>query len=198
MKNHEAEFVKSVHRLADLPADDLPQIAFAGRSNVGKSSLLNTLLNQKKLAKTSSTPGKTRSLNFYLIDRQFYLVDLPGYGFAKVSREEKKRWKRLIEEYLTNARNLRGAVLIVDSRIGLTELDEMMLGWFSQTGLPFRVVATKIDKLNRGERTRQLRKINRRLEELEVALALPFSSKTKEGKPDVWKTVEAFLAETEA
>ncbi len=193
MKNHQAQFVKSVHRLTDLPKDELPQIAFAGRSNVGKSSLINTLLNQKKLAKISSTPGKTRSLNFFLIDKQFYLVDLPGYGFAKVSREEKKRWQKLIEEYLFKAQQLKGAILIVDSRIGLTDLDELMIDYLVKAALPFRVVATKIDKLGRNDRLRQLKKINERLQTLGAGEALAFSSKTKAGKPELWRVVEDFV-----
>ncbi len=193
MKNHQAQFVKSVHQLTDLPKDELPQIAFAGRSNVGKSSLINTLLNQKKLAKISSTPGKTRSLNFFLIDKQFYLVDLPGYGFAKVSREEKKRWQKLIEEYLFKAQQLKGAILIVDSRVGLTDLDELMIDYLVKAALPFRVVATKIDKLGRNDRLRQLKKINERLQTLGAGEALAFSSKTKAGKPELWRVVEDFV-----
>ncbi len=195
MKNHQARFIKSVHQLSDLPDDPFPQIAFAGRSNVGKSSLINTLLNQKKLAKISSTPGKTRSLNFFLIDNRFYLVDLPGYGFARVSQEAKKRWQKLIEGYLSEAHQLRGAVLIVDSRIGLTRLDELMVDWLKNTGLPFRVVATKIDKLGSNDRKKQLKKINEHLKTLGLPEALAFSSRTGQGKPELWRLLENFLAE---
>ncbi len=198
MKNHQARFVKSVHQMADLPKDELPQIAFAGRSNVGKSSLINTLLNQKKLAKISGTPGKTRSLNFFLIDNRFYLVDLPGYGFARVSREEKKRWQKLIETYLFEAEQLKGAILIVDSRIGLTDLDKTMIDWLLKTALPFQVVATKIDKLGRSDRLKQLKKINNRLQELGAGEALAFSSKTKVGKPELWRVVENLVSSEEA
>ncbi|NOY78265.1 MAG: YihA family ribosome biogenesis GTP-binding protein [Calditrichaeota bacterium] len=193
MKYHQAKFIKSVHELKDLPDNDLPQIAFAGRSNVGKSSLINTILHQKKLAKISSTPGKTRSLNFFLIDERFYLVDLPGYGFAKVSREAKRRWQALIEGFLSASENLRGAIVIVDSRIGLTELDEMMISWLKHVPIPFRVIATKIDKLSRNEQARQFKKINANLEKLAVLPAIPFSAKTGEGEPALWKVLYDFL-----
>jgi len=193
MKNHQAKFVKSVYDLKDLPDVAFSEIAFAGRSNVGKSSLINAMLNQKKLAKISSTPGKTRCLNFFLIDDQFYLVDLPGYGFAKVSKDAKHRWQGLIEGFLSASRNLRGAFLIVDSRIGLTELDEMMISWLKHVEIPFRVVATKIDKLSRNERTREFKKIDAKLQQLTVPPAIPFSAKTKEGRTTLWEMLFDFL-----
>ncbi len=193
MKNHQTRFVKSVHDLKDLPGDGFPQIAFAGRSNVGKSSLINAMLNQKKLAKISSTPGKTRSLNFFLIDEQFYLVDLPGYGFAKVSRDAKRRWQALIEGFLLASSNLRGAIVIVDSRIGLTELDEMMISWLKHVMISFRVVATKVDKLSRNEQAKQFKKINANLEKLTVSPAIPFSAKTGDGRMILWKVLYEFL-----
>jgi len=193
MKNHQTKFVKSVYDLKDLPDDAFRQIAFAGRSNVGKSSLINAILRQKKLAKISSTPGKTRSLNFFLIDEQFYLVDLPGYGFAKVSRDAKRRWQALIEGFLSASGNLRGAIVIVDSRIGLTELDEMMISWLKHVTISFRVVATKIDKLSRNEQARQFKKINANLEKLAVLPAIPFSAKTGEGRTTLWKVLYEFL-----
>ena len=193
MKNHNAEFIKSVHSLSELPDDSFPQIAFAGRSNVGKSSLINAMLNQKKLAKISSTPGKTRSLNFFLIDNRFYLVDLPGYGFAKVSKDAKRRWQRLIEGFLSTSNNLRGSILIIDSRIGLTELDKMMISWLLNDRIPFRVVATKIDKLSRNKQAVQFKKINAHLEGLRISPAIPFSAKTGEGRSILWKTLLEFL-----
>ena len=193
MKNHRTKFIKSVLNLHDLPKDRFPQIAFSGRSNVGKSSLINVILNQKSLVKISSTPGKTRSLNFFLIDDQFYLVDLPGYGFAKVSKNEKLRWRRLIEGYLSASENLKGTILIIDARIGFTELDRMMVSWLREIERPFRVVATKMDKLSRNEQTKQLKKINRWLDEIKTESAIPFSAKTKEGKTAVWKVLNAFM-----
>ena len=187
------EFVLSAHAKDQFPRDGLPEVAFVGRSNVGKSSLLNALLLRGKkqgsssdlgprnLAKTSRTPGRTRALNFFRIDERFYFVDLPGYGFAKVSRSEAAQWKQLAEDYLTGRDALRLVVLIIDSRHGPSALDQQMKDWLLVEGRRFMVVASKVDKLKQSERHRSFRSIER-----EFYPALPFSSQTGEGVTALW------------
>ncbi len=174
-----------------FPADPLPQIAFSGRSNVGKSSLINTVLNRKSLARVSSAPGKTITINFYDIDRKLYLVDLPGYGFAKRSPEDKKKWSALTDGYFTQNKNIDRLCLVlqlIDSRVGPTADDEMMLDFLSQSNLPFVVVATKVDKLNATERKKNLEAIASH-PLIEGTPVIPFSSLKKEGKDELWRTV---------
>jgi len=187
------EFVLSAHSKEQLPRDGLPEVAFVGRSNVGKSSLLNTLLLRSKkqgsgsglgprnLAKTSRTPGRTRALNFFRVDERLYFVDLPGYGYAKISREEAGQWKQLAEDYLVGRDVLRLVVLIIDSRHGPSRLDEQMKDWLLGQGQRFLVVASKVDKLKQSERHRSLRSIER-----DFYPALPFSSQTGEGVTALW------------
>lgn len=174
-----------------FPADPLPQIAFSGRSNVGKSSLINTLLNRKSLARVSSAPGKTITINFYDIDRKLYLVDLPGYGFAKRSPEDKQKWSALTDGYFTQNRNIDRLCLVlqlIDSRVGPTADDEMMLDFLSQSGLPYVVVATKVDKLNATERKKNLDAIASH-PLIDGTPVIPFSSLKKEGKDELWRTI---------
>ncbi|BDD87305.1 ribosome biogenesis GTP-binding protein YihA/YsxC [Desulfofustis limnaeus] len=151
----ETTFVISAHRLDQLPTDELPEIAFAGRSNVGKSSLLNTLLNRKQLAKVSSRPGKTTGLNFFLVQQSLYFVDLPGYGYAKVGKEQRFSWGKLISAYLETRKQLAGVVVIMDLRHGVKQLDSELLHWLRRQSIPFLAVYTKADKLSGNERTRQ-------------------------------------------
>ncbi|ADD01922.1 ribosome biogenesis GTP-binding protein YsxC [Thermoanaerobacter italicus Ab9] len=151
MKIKTVEFTKSAFNEEQYPKDDLPQIVIAGRSNVGKSTLINTVLNRKNLAKTSSRPGKTRGINFYLINNKFYLVDLPGYGYAKVSKEMKNQWAHNIETFLNTSRNLRHGLLLIDIRRVPTEDDLLMINWFKYKNLPFTVVLTKADKVNKSQ-----------------------------------------------
>ncbi|MFV9567079.1 ribosome biogenesis GTP-binding protein YihA/YsxC [Thermoanaerobacter mathranii] len=151
MKIKTVEFTRSAFNEEQYPKDDLPQIVIAGRSNVGKSTLINTVLNRKNLAKTSSRPGKTRGINFYLINNKFYLVDLPGYGYAKVSKEMKKQWAHNIETFLNTSRNLRHGLLLIDIRRVPTEDDLLMINWFKYKNLPFTVVLTKADKVNKSQ-----------------------------------------------
>lgn len=148
---NEARFVKSITRLSQKPQPMLPEIAFAGRSNVGKSSLLNALSDNKRLAKTSSTPGKTQLINYFLIDRQHYFVDLPGYGYAKLNRAVKKQWQPMLENFLIHSKQLRLLVLLIDSRHTLQESDEQMIGWLQHENIPFMLVLTKADKLSQNE-----------------------------------------------
>ena len=175
-----------------FPADAIPQIAFSGRSNVGKSSLINTLLNRKSLARVSSAPGKTITVNFYDVDKKLFLVDLPGYGYAKRTAEDKKKWSELTDGYFTKNKNidlLRLVVQLIDSRIGPTADDEMMLDFLVQSELPFVVVATKVDKLNATERKKNLSEIAEHPLVREGQGVIPFSSLKNEGKNDLWSVI---------
>ena len=154
-----AEFFKSVASVKDLPDNNFPEIVFAGRSNVGKSSLINTLVNIRNLAKTSQTPGKTRLINFFSIDNRFYFVDLPGYGYAKVSENEKEKWKKMIEGYFTSSRNIRLVILILDIRRGLTEKDNEMTAYLDHLDIPYALILTKYDKVSKNEARRILQSV---------------------------------------
>ncbi len=185
------EFIGSFFSTADLPRDPRPQIAFAGRSNVGKSSLLNTLVGQKRMAKVSSTPGKTRSVNFFLINNSYYLVDLPGYGYASVSKSIRESWRRLLEGYLTESRFLIGLVLLLDCRRELTEDDEMLISWLQERSLPVLVVVTKTDKLNRDKVNRKVKAVR---DQLGVEV-IAFSSVTGAGKKELLRSIHDLVNE---
>ncbi len=175
-----------------FPTDALPQIAFSGRSNVGKSSLINTLLGRKSLARVSSAPGKTITVNFYDVDKKLFLVDMPGYGYAKRTPEDKKRWSALTDGYFTNNKNidlLRLVVQLVDSRIGPTADDEMMMDFMLQSGIPFAVVATKTDKLNATDRKKNLAALAEHPLISQSAGVVPFSSLKNEGKSELWSII---------
>jgi GTP-binding protein len=174
-------FVGSFFQLSQLPTNEIPIVALAGRSNVGKSSLLNTLVGQKNMAKVSSTPGKTRSLNFFLVNEKFYLVDLPGYGYAQVSKSIKATWGELIEQFLLKGKNLAGLALLIDSRRDATPEDLQMLDWLSQRTIPCLGVVTKADKVNRDQLARKVKQIET---ELGVS-AMPFSALTKAGRNEL-------------
>ncbi len=193
MKITSVEFVRSVENLNEIPKDNLNEIAFAGRSNVGKSSLINCLLNRKKLAKTSSTPGKTRQLNYFRINRAFYFVDLPGYGFARVSKRERVHWRELVEGYIQRSPNLKGVVSIVDCRVGLTELDLQLLEWLKSLNIPLVVVATKSDKLSNNALTTQVSKISKQLSSHFLRNIYPFSAVSGMGKKEVWREILTLL-----
>ena len=178
-----------------FPADPIPQIAFSGRSNVGKSSLINTVLGRKSLARVSSAPGKTITINFYDVDRKLYLVDLPGYGFAKRAPEDKEKWSALTDGYFTQNKNIDRLCLVVqliDSRVGPTADDEMMLDFLAQSGLSYIVVATKVDKLNATERKKNLEAIASH-PLIEGIPVIPFSSLKKEGKDELWRAIIKYL-----
>ncbi len=175
-----------------FPRDALPQIAVSGRSNVGKSSLINTLLGRKSLARVSASPGKTITVNFYDIDKKMFLVDLPGYGYAKRSFEDKKKWSALTDGYFTANPNLDllcGVVQLVDSRIGLTEDDVTMINWMIDSNIPFIIAATKIDKLNATNRKKNLEQLREDLHFDENDVIVPFSSLSREGKEELWKEI---------
>ena len=174
-----------------IPSDPVPQVAFSGRSNVGKSSLINSLLGRKSLARVSSAPGKTITINFYDVDKKLYLVDLPGYGFAKRTLEDKAKWSALTDGYFTQNKNIDRLSLIlqlVDSRIGPTKDDEMMLDFLRATEIPFAVVATKTDKLNATEKKKNIEAISKHPLIAGVPV-IPFSALKGEGKDELWKAI---------
>ena len=189
MKVNSAEFLKSAMKPADYPKDGRPEFAFSGRSNVGKSTLLNTLLRRKQLAKTSSTPGKTQCINFFDIDRRYYLVDLPGYGFAKVPKSVKDAWNRLMHQYLSDRETLRLAVLLLDARHAPSEADLGMLGMLEDNAVPTLIVATKSDKLSNNQLQNSLRTIRKTLDLDAEALVVSCSTVTGRGIKEVWQVV---------
>ncbi len=196
MRVQSAQFVKSALRPEDYPRDRHPEVAFLGRSNVGKSSLLNTLLTKKGLAKTSSTPGKTQTINFFEVNGQAYFVDLPGYGYAKVPKALKAQWNRVMVAYLRDREPLCLAVALVDARHRPTAQDEHMLEILDQAQVPTLLVATKVDKLKKGQRKKQMDAIRETLTLDTEALILPFSSVTKEGLRELWEVIDSQLEES--
>ncbi|HBM73953.1 MAG TPA: YihA family ribosome biogenesis GTP-binding protein [Clostridiaceae bacterium] len=188
-----AEYSTTAVSFSQYPAADRPEIAFAGRSNVGKSSLINAMLNRKGLARISSEPGKTRTINFYNINDILYFVDLPGYGYAKVSKSEKKNWGKIIEEYLFNRNNLIDVLLLVDIRREPSEDDKIMYAWIKSFKRNVTVVATKCDKISKGRHAGQISMIRRCLKMDESDKVLPFSSETKYGREELWRIFDGML-----
>lgn len=162
------KFVKSVFNTKELINDGLPELVLCGRSNVGKSSLINSLSKLKNVAKTSSSPGKTRSINYYSVEGKFYLVDLPGYGYAKVSKQAKEKWQRLITDYLENSRNISLVFHLIDSRHKATELDLLLNQLLVNKDLPFNVILSKVDKLNQSEKSKAVKNILNQFPELSL------------------------------
>lgn len=185
-----AEFIRSAGTREQFLWDGLPQFAFAGRSNVGKSSVINRLLGRKDLARVGASPGKTTQVNYYLVDRRAYLVDLPGYGYAKVSKAEKERWGRLMESYFQEA-HITAGVLIVDARHEPSANDRTMHSWFRETGCPEIVVANKLDKLKRSQVDPALALIRETLELGEEDVLLPFSAENGTGKEGLIRLLDA-------
>jgi len=192
MKIDTAEFVVGAASPSQFPSSFLPEVAFAGKSNVGKSSLLNAILNRKKLVKTSGTPGKTRQLNFFEINRGFRCVDLPGYGFSRVSRAEKENWEKLVESYLREGRFLAGVVMIVDIRHKPSPLDLSMREWLIAFGLRHLIVANKVDKLKKSQVQSHLAVVRRELDLEEPPLA--FSAKTRQGRDVLLNRLTEWIA----
>ncbi|MCX4317980.1 MAG: ribosome biogenesis GTP-binding protein YihA/YsxC, partial [Lachnospiraceae bacterium] len=167
----------------------LPEIAFAGKSNVGKSSLINALLNRKALARTSSQPGKTQTINFYNINESFYFVDLPGYGYAKVSQEIREKWGKMIERYLKQSKVLKLVCLLVDIRHAPSENDKIMYEWIVYQGYQPVILATKLDKIKRSAKEKQIKLIRESLGATKETVILPFSAETKQGREEVWQLI---------
>ena len=191
MKITDVCFVKSVYHLQDLPKPVLPEFAFSGRSNVGKSSLINTLLNRKGFAKTSATPGRTQSINFMEINKAFCFVDLPGYGYANVPLSVRKKWLPLIEGYLKDRSTLRLVIIIGDIRREPQEEEMLYAAWLNQHGIPLMIVLTKIDKVTKQQQIKSLKLWKNRLGiEREIIL---FSAATGEGKDRIWKHLTMFI-----
>ena len=194
MKITSAEFVLGAAHARQLPKDGVREVAFLGRSNVGKSSLINKLCGRKALARPSSDPGKTRELNYYLINRKFYFVDLPGYGYAKVPEQVKSSWGKLIEQYLKGRDQLSLVVQLVDARHEPTALDMMMVGWLDYYSIPFVVALTKADKLPASKMPRFVEDARRRFATFEYCKdVVPFSSITGVGKTEVMKVIATHL-----
>jgi len=189
----DAAFLTSAFEENHYPPPDKSEVAFSGRSNVGKSSLLNSLVNRKNLARTSSTPGRTQALNFFLVDGRFYFVDLPGYGYARVSLEVKRTWRRMVETYLRNRPNLKAVVVIVDIRRDLGEEDRELIEWLEQEGKRVIPVLTKVDKLTRRERDSRARVMGKALSGIVSAKPILFSAKTREGREEIWDSLLSLM-----
>ena len=175
---------------SSLPVNTYPEIAFAGKSNVGKSSLINALMNRKSYARISATPGKTQTINFYNINDELYLVDLPGYGYAKVSEKEKKQWGKLIERYLHGSKQLKAVFLLIDIRHAPSANDRRMYEWIVANGYRPVVIATKLDKIKRSQKDKHLKLVREGLSVLPGTTVIPFSSVSRQGKDELWEYVE--------
>ena len=191
IKSAELEIVCGV--TSKLPETVLPEFAFAGRSNVGKSSLINKLVNRKALARTSSQPGKTQTINFFNLNGAFYFVDLPGYGYAKVSKELQAKWGRMIEKYLRTSKQLRAIFLLVDIRHEPSTGDKQMYDWITANGLKAIVIATKADKINRSQLQKQLSMIRKELHMKADESLIPWSAETRQGFDEVWNIMDTIL-----
>lgn len=178
-----------------LPDNKMPEIAFAGKSNVGKSSLINGLLNRKSLARTSSQPGKTQTINFYNINEALYFVDLPGYGYAKVSKDIQEKWGVMIENYLQTSKQLKAVFLLIDIRHEPSANDKNMYEWVVYNGYDPIIIATKLDKIKRSQIQKQLKLIRQGLNVKPGTIILPFSAQTKQGRDEIWSTIESLTTE---
>jgi GTP-binding protein len=194
VKVRSADFVISAVTSRQLLRDDLPEIAFVGRSNVGKSSLINRLLGRQGLARTSRTPGRTQAVNYFLIDRRWYCVDLPGYGFAKAARQDRQRWAQLMNAYFRTQGEKKLLIHLVDAKVGATPLDVEARQYFAELGLECLVAATKIDKVPRSRRSRGLTALRQALAMPEAPEVVPFSAVSGEGVKELWTGITAFLA----
>ena len=191
IKNAELETVCGI--TSKLPDNTMPEIAFAGKSNVGKSTLINGLLNRKSLARTSSQPGKTQTINFYNVNKEFYFVDLPGYGYAKVSETEKAKGGTMIERYLRSSKQLRAVFLLIDIRHEPSRNDVEMYRWIADNGYEPIVIATKLDKINRSQTAKNLKVIRDKLKVREGIKIIPFSAQTKQGREEIYETIDEVL-----
>ena len=193
VKSAELETVCGI--TSKLPDNDLPEIAFAGKSNVGKSSLINGLLNRKSLARTSAQPGKTQTINFYNVNKNLYFVDLPGYGYAKVSVEIRAKWGKMIERYLHGSTQLKKVFLLIDIRHVPSENDCMMYDWIVDNGYEPVIICTKLDKIKRSQVQKNLKLIREKLDLVPGTTMIPFSAQTKQGRDEIWNLIEETLAQ---
>ncbi len=177
---------------SQFPGKNLPEMAFVGRSNVGKSSLINVMINRKALARTSQSPGKTRTINFYNLDEEIYFVDLPGYGYAKISRSESEKWGKMIEDYLKLSPNLKAIVQLVDIRHEPSVLDCQMMEWIKFYNIKTIIAATKLDKINRSALDKHLKIISNKLS-VNRSDIIPFSAQSKQGKIELWEKIHNYL-----
>ena len=191
IKSAELETVCGI--TSKLPENDLPEFAFAGKSNVGKSSLINALMNRKSLARTSSQPGKTQTINFYRINQDMYYVDLPGYGYAKVSVEVKAKCGKMIERYLKNSKALKCVFLLIDIRHEPSANDRLMYDWIVSNGYHPVIIATKLDKIKRSQTAKQVKLIRDTLGMEKEGVIIPFSAETKQGREEIWAYLEQYL-----
>jgi GTP-binding protein len=189
----EIAFLKSAFRRSHYPPQDRPEIAFAGRSNVGKSSLINVLVKRKGLARTSSKPGRTQAINFFNLEDRLYLVDLPGYGFARVPLHVKKSWGEMVETYLGRRKNLKAVVVILDIRRDVSAGDKELLDWLNTYGKKSIVVLTKADKLSRQKCISRAKQIGNQLQEITSEKPALFSAKTREGREEIWEKINAAI-----
>ena len=195
IKNVSLETVIGV--TSKIPQNELPEIAFAGKSNVGKSSLINALMNRKSLARTSSQPGKTQTINFYNINDALYFVDLPGYGYAKVSQQEKEKWGKMIERYLHQSNVLKAVFLLIDIRHDPSANDKTMYEWILANGFHPIIIATKADKINRSQLQKQIKAVRQGLGAGKDTVVLPFSAQTKQGREEIYEVIDRLMAAPE-
>ncbi|PKR79166.1 YihA family ribosome biogenesis GTP-binding protein [Halalkalibacillus sediminis] len=193
MKVNQAEIVISAVSQSQYPSENLPEVALAGRSNVGKSSFINKMIQRKALARTSSKPGKTQTLNFYRINEQLMFTDVPGYGYAKVSKTEREKWGRMMEEYFQTRKELKLTVLLVDMRHPPTEDDIIMYDFLKHYEIPVMIVATKLDKVKKAQRQKHLKIIREALDIEEGDELVAFSAETAEGKDQAWKVLKSVM-----
>lgn len=186
------KFIKSASKPNEFIVDDLPQIAVVGRSNVGKSSLINMLANNKKLAKTSSTPGRTRLVNYFEIDKKMYLVDLPGYGFAKAGKELKKEWDNVLDDYFNNTHNLKLVLVLLDSRHLPSELDQMMINYLVELEIPYKIILTKTDKLSKSQLSNNIKDISNYIRHNQN-MFIPTSADKKTGSDAISKLFDEYI-----
>ena len=192
IKNAELETVCGI--TSKLPINEYPETAFAGKSNVGKSSLINRLLNRKSLARTSGQPGKTQTINFYNVNKELYFVDLPGYGYAKVSKEVQKKWGDMIEKYLKTSKQLKAVMLLIDIRHEPSENDRDMYEWIVYHGFHPIIIATKADKINRSQIQKHIKMIKTSLNVLPDTIVIPFSATTKQGRDEILDTISSAIS----
>ncbi len=178
-----------------IPETQMPEIAFAGKSNVGKSSLINALMNRKSLARTSSQPGKTQTINFYNINDEMYFVDLPGYGYAKASVEEKQKWGKMVERYLRISKQIRAVFLLIDIRHDPSANDKQMYEWIIANGYHPIIIATKLDKIKRSQLQKQVSAIKKCLEADKDTIIIPFSAETKQGREEIYSLIDTVLGQ---